>query len=103
MLKSVKFGAKYTDHERELIFNATTYGGFHVPINNTPGTAFAGGPTPGDFLERHRGPGTLDSYWQVNRDAVEDFPVRQSRQRSGQRSTTRSRTSRSPRRCTAVT
>ncbi len=73
MLKSVKFGAKYTDHERELIFNATTYGGFHVPINNTPGTVFAGGPTPGDFLSDIAAPGTLDSYWQVNRDTVEAF------------------------------
>jgi iron complex outermembrane receptor protein len=73
MLKSVKFGAKYTDHERELIFNATTYGGFHVPINNTPGTVFAGGPTPGDFLSDIAAPGTLDSYWQINRDATEAF------------------------------
>ena len=73
MLKSVKFGAKYTDHERELIFNATTYGGFHVPINNTPGTVFAGSPTPGDFLSDIAAPGTLDSYWQINRDATEAF------------------------------
>jgi iron complex outermembrane receptor protein len=73
MLKSVKFGAKYTDHERELIFNATTYGGFHVPINNTPGTTFAGGPTPGDFLSDIAAAGTLDSYWQINRQVTEDF------------------------------
>jgi iron complex outermembrane receptor protein len=73
MLQSVKFGAKYTDHERELIFNATTYGGFHVPLNNTSGSVFAGGPTPGDFLDDIAAPGTLTSYWQVNRDAVESI------------------------------
>jgi iron complex outermembrane receptor protein len=73
MLKSVKFGAKYTDHERELIFNATTYGGFHQPINGTPGTTFAGAPTPGDFLSDIAAAGTLDSYWQINRDVTEAF------------------------------
>jgi iron complex outermembrane receptor protein len=73
LLKSVKFGAKYTDHNRELIFNATTYGGFHVPINTTPATAFAGGPTPGDFLHSIAGAGTLTEYWQVDRSKVEDI------------------------------
>jgi iron complex outermembrane recepter protein len=70
-LKSVKFGAKYADHTRELIFNATTYGGFHVPINTTPATAFAGGPTPSDFLHSINRNGTLTSYWQVDKAAVE--------------------------------
>lgn len=70
-LRSVKFGAKHTDHDRELVFNATTYGGFHVPINSTPATAFAGGPTPGDFLGSIASPGTLTRYWQVDRGAVE--------------------------------
>ena len=73
MLQSVKFGAKYTDHERELIFNATTYGGFHVPLNNTPGSVFAGGLTPGDYLNDIGASGTLSSYWQVNRDTVESI------------------------------
>jgi iron complex outermembrane recepter protein len=72
-LKSVKFGAKYADHNRELIFNATTYGGFHVPINTRPATAFAGGPTPGDFLSSIDGAGTLTSYWQVDKSKVEDI------------------------------
>jgi iron complex outermembrane receptor protein len=72
-LKSIKFGAKYTDHERELIFNATTYGGFHALINTmTPGD-FAGGSTPGDFLDDIKAPGTVDSYWQVNRGNVESI------------------------------
>jgi iron complex outermembrane recepter protein len=70
VLDSVKFGAKYTDHNRDLRFNATTYGGFHVPINQTPASAFAGGPTPGDFLDEISAPGTLDAYWQINKDAV---------------------------------
>ncbi len=73
MLKSVKFGAKYTDHNRELIFNATTYGGFHVPINTTPASAFAGGPTPSDFLDSIDAPGTLTRYWQVDRSSVDSI------------------------------
>jgi iron complex outermembrane receptor protein len=73
ILKSVKFGAKYTDHNRELIFNATTYGGFHVPINTTPASAFAGGPTPNDFLHSIDGAGTLTKYWQVDKSKVESI------------------------------
>ena len=59
--KSVKFGAKYTDHDRDLVFNATTYGGFHVPINTTPGSVLRRRPlTPGDYLDGLvRRPGTL--------------------------------------------
>lgn len=72
-LKSVKFGAKYTDHERELIFNATTYGGFHVPINTTPSTAFADGLTPSDYLSDIAASGTLDSYWLTDLGAVEQI------------------------------
>ena len=73
ILKSVKFGAKYTDHNRELIFNATTYNGFHVPINTTPASAFAGGPTPSDFLKEIDGPGTLTKYWQIDKSKVESI------------------------------
>lgn len=71
--KSLKFGAKLTDHDRRLVFNATTYGGFHVPINTTPASAFAGGPTPGDFLDNIKAPGTLDAYWQIDRGATADL------------------------------
>jgi len=77
-LKSVKVGAKYSDHERETLFNATTYGGFFVPLNATgcggPCSAayFAGGGTPGDYLGNISAPGTLSSYWQVNRDVVNE-------------------------------
>jgi iron complex outermembrane receptor protein len=65
-LTSIKFGAKYTDHKRELIFNATTYGGFHVPINGTSGSVFAGPLTPGNYLNAISSPGTLDQYWQID-------------------------------------
>jgi iron complex outermembrane receptor protein len=71
LLKSVKFGAKYTDHNRELIFNATTYGGFHVPINTTPASAFAGGLTPSDYLHSIDTSGTLSRYWEVDKASVE--------------------------------
>lgn len=73
MLKGVKFGAKYTDHERELTFNATTYGGFFVPINTTPAATFADGLTPSDYLQDIASSGTLDQYWQVDRNVAEDF------------------------------
>ncbi|HET7204243.1 MAG TPA: TonB-dependent receptor [Steroidobacteraceae bacterium] len=70
-LDSIKFGAKYTDHDRELRFNATTYGGFHVPINTLPASTFAGAMTPGDFLDAIKATGTIDRYWQINRNEVE--------------------------------
>jgi iron complex outermembrane recepter protein len=71
--KALKFGAKLTDHDRDLRFNATTYGGFHVPINTTPTSAFAGGPTPGDFLDNIASPGTVNAYWQIDRGATSDL------------------------------
>jgi iron complex outermembrane receptor protein len=73
VLKSIKFGAKFSDHDRDLRFNATTYGGFHVPINTTPASAFAGGPTPSDFLDNISAPGTLDAYWQIDKNAVNEI------------------------------
>ncbi len=73
LFDSIEFGVKATDHERELVFNATTYGGFHVPINTTAASAFAGPLTPSDFLSGISGAGTLDSYWQINRDATSEL------------------------------
>src|SRR6266480_3301041 len=70
-LKSLKFGIKRTNHERDLTFNATTYGGFFVPINTLLASTFAGGLTPGDYLKNISSPGTLTSYWQVDTGAVE--------------------------------
>lgn len=79
-LTSVKFGLKYTDHERKTDFQATTYGGFFLPLSATgcgghvcrPGD-FAGGLTPGDFLNGIAGPGTLDNYWAVDRGRVQEI------------------------------
>jgi iron complex outermembrane recepter protein len=82
-LDSIKFGAKYTDHDRELRFNATTYGGFHVPINTTPASTFAGPMTPNDFLDAISASGTLDQYWQVNRNVVERILFQNLRTGSG--------------------
>jgi iron complex outermembrane receptor protein len=73
-IDSVRFGAKLTDHDRDLIFNATGYGSFHAPINNTPGTVFGGPLTPGDYLDGlDPSPGTLRSYWEINRGVTRDF------------------------------
>ncbi len=90
VFKGVKFGAKYTDHNRELTFNATTYGGFFNPFVNPMNpiasacqpvpcapSNFAGGLTPGDFLENVSGPATLNQYWQVNKSAVESILFQQ--------------------------
>lgn len=71
-MKSIKLGAKFTDHDRELRFNATFYGGFHQPINMTPAATFAGGPTPADFLADIASAGTLREYWQIDRNAVDE-------------------------------
>ncbi len=72
-ITSIKVGAKFTDHDRDLVFNATTYGGFHIPINTTPADFFAGPMTPSDFLGGIASPGTLTQYWQINRGATADF------------------------------
>ena len=70
---SIDFGVKGTRHERALQFNATTYGGFHVPINTTPASFFADGTTPPDFLSGVSAPGTLNSYWVINNGRTADF------------------------------
>ena len=72
-LQSIKFGAKYTDHSRELIFNTTTYSGFHKPINGTSGTVFAGPLTPGNYLNAIDSAGTLSQYWQIDTGKTDAF------------------------------
>lgn len=79
-VKSVKFGVKYADHERQTDFQATTYGGFFLPLSATgcggrvcTAADFAAGLTPGDFLSGIGTSGTLDSYWSVNRGRVEEI------------------------------
>jgi len=76
-VSSIKAGAKFSDHDRETKFNATTYGSFAAPLVNTgcnggpcTGSSFAGGLTPGNYLNGIDSPGTLDSYWQINPDVV---------------------------------
>ncbi|HEY4640934.1 MAG TPA: TonB-dependent receptor [Thermoanaerobaculia bacterium] len=78
VLKSLKFGVKYSDHERDTNFMATTYGGFFLPLSATgcgghacSPSDFAAGLTPGDFLNGISSAGTLTSYWSVNRGNVE--------------------------------
>lgn len=78
-LTSIKFGGKYTDHERKLVFNATTYGAFFAPLNATgcnggpcSSSFFAGPNTPGDFLDNLAGAGTLQQYWLPDRSRVEE-------------------------------
>src|SRR4029077_903644 len=80
VLKSLKFGVKYTDHKRDTNFQATTYGGFFVPLSATGcgGHActpadFASGLTPSDFLDGIASQGTLTSYWSVDRGRVESI------------------------------
>ncbi|SFR87657.1 TonB-dependent receptor [Sphingomonas jatrophae] len=77
LLSSIKVGAKYTDHDRNTFFLATTYGGFFVPLSTTgcggrgcTSADFDGGSTPGDFLENIARPGTLTSYWNVDASAL---------------------------------
>jgi iron complex outermembrane recepter protein len=79
-LESLKFGVKYTDHERKTDFQATTFGSFFLPLLErgcngrqcTPAD-FAGGLTPSDFLNGIGAPGTLSRYWSVNRGLVESI------------------------------
>jgi len=79
VLEAVKFGAKYTDHDRVTRFLATTYGGFFLPLlasgcgGPCDSADFAGGLTPGDFLDGVASSGTLDRFWQVDREQLEDI------------------------------
>jgi iron complex outermembrane receptor protein len=73
-MHDIRFGAKITDHKRGVDFQATTYGGFFLPLAATGcgGGActpanFAGSLTPSDFLDNIADPGTLTSYFQVDR------------------------------------
>ena len=78
-LSAIRFGAKFTDHDRDTDFQATTFGSFFLPLLNTgcggpcaPGN-FADGLTPGDFLNDVADSGTLRRYWQVDKDKLEQI------------------------------
>jgi iron complex outermembrane recepter protein len=72
IFKTLKFGLKRTDHQRDLTFNATTYGGFFKPINTLPASTFAGGQTPSDYANNISVPGSLTQYWTPNQGVVEN-------------------------------
>jgi iron complex outermembrane recepter protein len=75
-LNAIKFGVKFTDHDRETDFQATTFGSFFSPLQTTgcggpcDPSDFAGGLTPSDFLKDVAVSGTLRRYWQVDRDKL---------------------------------
>jgi iron complex outermembrane recepter protein len=67
-LKSIKFGVKATDHERDASGNYTTYGAFSAPIlkQGIPTSDWSGGSAPGNFLSGIAVPGSLTQAWMVN-------------------------------------
>jgi iron complex outermembrane receptor protein len=79
-MKALRFGGKFTDHNRGVDFQATTFGGFFLPLQAsgcgggvcTPAN-FAGGLTPSDFLDRISSPGTLTSYFQVDTSKLDSI------------------------------
>lgn len=68
VLKSIKFGVKGTNHERDVTNNFTTYGGFSAPIlkQGIPTSAWSAGLSPGNFLSGISVPGSLTQAWIVN-------------------------------------
>jgi iron complex outermembrane receptor protein len=68
ILKSIKFGAKFTNHERDAAGDFTTYGGFSAPIlkQNIPTSQWSAGLAPGNFLSGIAVPGSLRQAWIVN-------------------------------------
>jgi iron complex outermembrane receptor protein len=82
-LTALKFGVKYTDHDRSALWLSTN-GGVFVPglvCSGRPCTAadFAsGGTTPGDFLKNIAAPGTLTDYWTVDEGKLRSIFASQS-------------------------
>ena len=77
-MKALRFGGKYTNHDRGVDLEQTTYGSFFVPFQATgcggsvcTPASFAGGLTPSDFLDHVADTGTLTSYFLVDRDKLE--------------------------------
>ena len=77
VLDSIKFGAKYTDHERDLLFNGTTYGGFHVPINTTLASRVRGRSDARRFPRRDLGAGHAGRVLADQQGRGQRHPVRQ--------------------------
>ena len=80
-LASIKIGAKYTNHDREAYFLATTYGSFYLNLVGANGCGtractsadFAGGSLPSDYLANIAEPGTLRNYFNVDRNKLEQI------------------------------
>ena len=77
-INAIKVGAKFTDHDRVTVFNATTFGGFFLPLLEggcggpcASSNFFGGELTPGDFLENIAEDGTLTRFWQVDRGQLQ--------------------------------
>jgi iron complex outermembrane receptor protein len=73
ILKSVKFGFKGSNHERDASGDFTTYGGFYAPINTLPASAFAGGLAPSNFAHNIANAGSLTQFWIVNAAAAQQI------------------------------
>lgn len=79
VLKAVKVGVKFTDHDRSAHFLATAYGTFFLPLAASgcggPCTSanFAGGRTPSDFLGNVKLPGTFTDYWLVDQKKLDSI------------------------------
>jgi len=78
-LHALKFGGKFTDHDRVTRFLATTYGAFYLNLVGATGCGtracaspdFAGAQTPDDFLDDVALPGTLTKFFQVDRTKLQ--------------------------------
>jgi iron complex outermembrane receptor protein len=68
VLKSFKFGAKFTNHERDAAGDFTTYTPFSAPILNQkiPMSSWSAGLTPSNFVSNIAVPGSLTQAWIVN-------------------------------------
>ncbi|MBB5518735.1 TonB-dependent receptor [Amphiplicatus metriothermophilus] len=77
--RTLKFGVKFTDHERRTDFQATTFGGFFLPFlatgcNGGPCDAafFSPGGTPDDFLKNIAVSGSLTDFFLPDQDIIND-------------------------------
>ncbi len=73
LFKDVKFGARYTDHQRDMDFIAYSWGG-NGPNSQTSnidlGTVFTGGVTPSDYANDV---GDIPGYSYGSADAIYDY------------------------------
>lgn len=85
VLQAVRAGFKYTEHDRDTDFQATTYGDFFLPFREngcggicTP-SSFGGNLTPGNFGENIASPGSLTNFFiptpSLIRDQIGAFPA----------------------------